>query len=142
MKGLIMGAFLCLLTATTPEVNEFSYDDAQLLMQTAQAEAGNQGEDGMFFVMSAIVNRTKSEAFPSSIYDVCHESGQFATVESGAIYKVKLSPECHLALARIEKGEVAPQIVAFENKKSNYLERYFSEAFTYKDHKFYTEKIK
>ena len=136
-----MGAFLCLLTATTPEVNEFTYDEAQLLMQTAQAEAGNQGEDGMFFVMSAIVNRTRSEDFPNTIYDVCHESGQFATVESGAIYKVKLSPEVHTALARIEKGEVAEEIVAFENKRSSYLERYFSEAFTYRDHKFYTKKI-
>ena len=140
MKGLIMGAFLCLLTATTPEVNEFSYDDAQLLMQTAQAEAGNQGEDGMWLVMSCIVNRADSEDFPDTIYDVCHQTGQFSTVESGAIKKVELSPECHEALARIEKGEVAEYIVAFESKKSSFLDRYFDRAFEFKDHRFYTVK--
>lgn len=141
MKGLIVGVFLCLLTVTTPEVNEFTYDEAQLLMKTAQAEAGNQGEDGIWLVMSCIVNRTKSEDFPETVTDVVYQEGQFATVESGAINKVELSPECHIALARIEKGEVAEEIVAFENKRSSYLERYFSEAFTYRDHKFYTPKI-
>jgi N-acetylmuramoyl-L-alanine amidase len=141
MKGLIMGAFLCLLTATTPEVNEFTYDEAQLMMKTAQAEAGNQGEDGLFFVLSCIVNRVRSEDFPNTVTEVITQEGQFSTVESGAIYKVELSPEVHIALARIEKGEVAEEIVAFENKRSSYLERYFSEAFTYRDHKFYTPKI-
>lgn len=141
MKGLIMGAFLCLLTAITPEVNEFTYDEAQLMMKTAQAEAGNQGEDGLFFVLSCIVNRVRSEDFPNTVTEVITQEGQFSTVESGAIYKVKLSPEVHTALARIEKGEVAEEIVAFENKRSSYLERYFSEAFTYRDHKFYTPKI-
>ena len=122
-------------------INEFTYDEAQMLLEIAQAEAGNQGTDGQWLIMSVVLNRRDSEEFPDTIYDVCHESGQFATVESGAIYKVKLSPEVHTALARIEKGEVAEEIVAFENKRSSYLERYFLEAFTYRDRKFYTKKI-
>ena len=143
MKGLIMGAFLCLLTATTPEVNEFTYDEAQLMMRTAQAEAGNQGEDGMWLVMSCIVNRVNSESedFPDTIYEVCHQKGQFSTVESGLINKVELSPECRTALARIDKGEVAEPIVAFENKRSKSLDKYFSEVFCYRDHRFYTPLI-
>ena len=139
MKSLLMGAFFMLCCVSS--VNEFTYEDAQLIMQTAQAEAGNQGEDGMWLVMSTIVNRVESEDFPDTVKDVVYQEGQFATAESGAIKKVKLSPECHTALARIEKGEVADFIVAFENKKSKSLDKYFTAAFEYKDHRFYTKKI-
>lgn len=137
--NLIVGALTALLCLSP--VNEFTYDEAQLLMQTAQAEAGNQGEDGMWLVMSCIVNRVENEDFPDSVNEVVYQEGQFATVESGAIKKVEISSDCHLALARIEKGDVADFIVAFENKKSSYLDRYFSRAFEYKDHRFYTPKI-
>ena len=138
--NLIVGALTALLCISQP-VNEFTYDEAQLLMQTAQAEAGNQGEDGMWLVMSCIVNRVENEDFPDSVKEVVYQEGQFSTVESGAIKKVEISSDCHLALARIEKGEVADFIVAFENKRSKSLDKYFSSAFVYRDHRFYTPKI-
>ena len=119
-------------------VNEFTYEEAQLLMKVAQAEAGNQGEDGMWLVLSVITNRVKSESFPDSVTEVCYQKNQFETVTTGAIDKVEISAECHRALARIETGEVAEAIVAFENSKNKSLERYFSTAFEYRDHVFYT----
>lgn len=135
-----VGALAALLTLSQP-VNEYSLEDAQLMMRTAQAEAGNQGEDGMWLVMSVIENRVESEDFPNTVKEVVYQDGQFATAESGAIDKVEVSNDCHIALARIEKGEVAKSVIAFENKRSNSLDKYFSSAFVYRDHRFYTPKI-
>ena len=122
------------------EVIELTYEEAQLLMKIAQAEAGNQGEEGMWLVMSVVINRKNDEAFPNTIKEVAYQKNCFATVTTGKINKVELSLEAHTALARIEKGEVKPDIVGFENKSNNSLERYFDFAFTYLDHNFYTNK--
>lgn len=117
------------------KVNEFSYEDAQLLMGIATAEAGNQGADGMWLIMSVVLNRVSSSEFPNNIHDVIYQESQFYAKGIG---KTEISPECHEALARIEMGDVAPQIVAFEKTTSKTLDKYFSGAFEYKDHKFYT----
>lgn len=122
------------------EVIELNYEEAQLLMKIAQAEAGNQGEEGMWLVMSVVINRKNDEAFSDTIKEVAYQKNCFATVTTGKINKVELSLEAHTALARIEKGEVKPDIVGFENKSNNSLERYFDFAFTYLDHNFYTNK--
>ena len=122
------------------EVIELTYEEAQLLMKIAQAEAGNQGEEGMWLVMSVVINRKNDEAFPDTIKEVAYQKNCFATVTTDKINKVELSLEAHTALARIEKGEVKPDIVGFENKSNNSLERYFDFAFTYLDHNFYTNK--
>ena len=122
------------------EVIELTFEEAQLLMKIAQAEAGNQGEEGMRLVMSVVINRKNDEAFPDTIKEVAYQKNCFATVTTGKINKVELSAEAHTALARIEKGEVEPDIIGFENKSNNSLERYFDFAFTYLDHNFYTKK--
>lgn len=119
------------------QVNEFSYEDARLLMGIAEAEAGNQGSDGMWLIMSVVLNRVRSESFPNSIASVIFEPSQFY---AQGISATELTPEVHEALARIEMGDVAPEIVAFEKKTSNELDKYFNEAFVYRDHTFYTSK--
>ena len=125
------------LFARTHEVDciELSYDDARLLMGIAQAEAGNQGPDGMWLVMSVVLNRVNNPEFPDNIHDVIYAENQFYAEGIG---KTEISPECHEALARIERGDVAPQIVAFEKTTNRTLEKYFSSAFGYRDHVFYT----
>jgi len=124
----------------THEVNcvEFSYQDAQLLLKVGQAEAGNQGSDGIWLVLSCIYNRTISDVFDSTIGGVVYAEGQFSSVSNGSIDRVEISPEAHEALARIERGDIAPSIVAFETTSSNELDKYFTKAFTYRDHTFYT----
>lgn len=117
------------------KVNEFSYEDARLLMGIAQAEAGNQGTDGMWLIMSVVLNRVDSSEFPNNIHDVIYQPYQFY---SAGIGKTEITPECHEALARIECGDVAPQIVAFEKTTSKVLDKYFSCAFEFRSHKFYT----
>lgn len=120
---------------------EFSYDDAQMLMRIAQAEAGNQGIEGMKLIMAVVLNRVADEDFPDSIEKVIFQEHQFQPVSDGRYYSVELSPEVHLALADIEKGEpIDEEIVAFEVTSSNSLERYFIYSYTVGDHNFYTEK--
>ena len=130
------------LFARTHEVKivELSYEDAQLLMKVAQAEGGNQGITGMRLIMSVILNRVKSDQFPGTVREVVYQKGQFSTVANGAIDRVEISPECHLALAEIEMGNVSPEIIAFETKSSNSLDRYFWSAFQCGNHVFYTLK--
>lgn len=124
----------------THQVNEFLLEDAQLLMQVAQAEAGNQGITGQWLVMCVILNRVDSEEFPNTIEEVISQDGQFATYANGAIEKAEPTSDTHLALAYLESGERAKQIVAFESVNDSSLEKYFWRAFSFRDHCFYTSK--
>lgn len=126
------------------EVNEFTYEEAQLLMHLTQAEAEDQGEDGMWLVMSVVMNRVSDPDWPDNITDVIFQKSnqkyQFGPVADGRINKVELSTEVHNALARIERGDVAPEIIGFEVNGSNELEKYFRAVFGYRDHIFYVKK--
>lgn len=132
------------------QVTEFTYEEAQLLMRMAQAEAGNQGIDGMWLVMSVAINRIKSKNFPDNITDVIYQNAttkngtviyQFSSVADGRIdEQVVLSNEVHEALAMIERGEIQKKIIAFEVKDSTALDEYFEYVFTFRDHRFYVEK--
>ena len=125
----------------THEIRLISYEDEAIYKTAAMAEAGNQGEDGLWLVMSVIYNREKSDGYPNTAEGVVFQKHQFSSVANGSYYKVKeFSEECERAFARINAGEIAPEIVAFETKDSNELDKYFEPAFEYRDHKFYTEK--
>ena len=106
-------------------------------MEIASAEALNQGEDGMLLVMSVIINRVNSSEYPNTIHGVIHQSHQFYTK---GMKSAEITPEVHMALARLEMGNLYPELVAFERKDNNALDVYYSEAFTLGDHTFYTCK--
>ena len=120
-----------------PKPIEVTYAEAQELMEIASAEALNQGEDGMLLVMSVIINRVSSSEYPNTIHGVIHQSHQFYTQ---GMESAEITPEVHMALARLEMGNLYPELVAFERKDNNALDVYYSEAFTYGDHTFYTCK--
>lgn len=123
---------------------QLSYDDAQLLMMVAQAEAGNQGTEGMMLVMEVILNRVNDpeHAFGSNVHDVVFAKGQFESVANGSIYRVEISPECHMALAEIEKNnDYDHDIIAFETSANGRsLERYFKYKYTVGAHDFFSSK--
>ena len=148
MKRVLVGFFLGFFALSAPmrvsaenqhnsTVIEFNIDEAQELLKIAYAEAGNQGEDGQWLVMSVIINRVNSSEFPNTIHEVIYQPGQFYTQ---GMSTAEPTAETHLALARIECGEVAPLIVAFETDTGSSLDKYFSLAFQYRNHKFYTRK--
>lgn len=124
------------------EMIDLSPEEEILLMKLAQAEAGNQGTDGMYFVMSVVMNRVKSSSFPDTIHDVIYQRHQFSSVSNGHLDDtVILSAEAQEALSWIESGDIAPAIIGFEVRESEELDKYFASAFEYMDHKFYTEKL-
>ena len=121
-------------------INEFTYEEAQLLLRVAQAEAGNQGVDGMWLVMSVVLNRVADEDWPDTIREVIYQTSQFSSVSDGHFDAAEISPEAHEALAKIETGDVAPEIIGFETVDSTVNDKYFDQAFVHKDHKFYVKK--
>lgn len=145
VAGILLG--LCVLTCPIqseaherqcPPPIEISYEEAQELLKIAWCEAGNQGVDGQLYVMSVIWNRVNDPDFPDNIHDVIYESGQFATA---GMKTATPTAETHYALALLESGNCTPQIIAFERTDSSVLDVYFSEAFNYRAHTFYTSKI-
>ena len=139
MKRVIAGILVgvCLFSkpvlAMESQPNEFTSSESQLLLKVAQAEAGNQGADGLWLVMSCIVNRISSSEYPNTLVDVVYQPYQFTTR-----FGSEISPDAYEALERIERGDITPQIVAFETEDSNVLEKYYDLAFQYRDQKFYT----
>lgn len=124
------------------EPREFTYRDAQMLMRIAEAEAGNQGIEGMKIVMMVVLNRVADETFPNSIEGVIFQANQFEPVSDGRYYTVDISTEAHMALADIEKGEPLDEnVVAFEiTSNSKSLQRYFDYVYTLGAHDFYVVK--
>lgn len=84
---------------------EITYDEAQMLMKIAQAEAGGDGKDGMAMVMAVILNRVSDDRFPDSIEGVIFQEGQFSAIADGRYYTAEPDINCHLALSEIERGE-------------------------------------
>lgn len=141
--GILLGLLLCpfkSMAYSPQQAIEIEYTDAQWLLKTAQAEAGNQGMTGQWLVMCVILNRVESEDFPDTVYEVISQPGQFSTYASGAIDNAEPTSDTHEALAYLEMGNKAEKIIAFENAKYNSLEKYFWKAFSVKDHIFYTAK--
>ena len=125
----------------THDVRLFSEEDELLLEKIATAEGLSEGEDGMYLIMSVVINRKNSSRFPDSIRSVIYQDHQFSSVSDGNFDKVdEISEECKRAFDRINAGEIAPEIIAFETKDSKVLDQYFMPAFEYRHHKFYTEK--
>ena len=126
----------------THDIQLLTQEDRDLILRCAAAEGANQGEDGMWLIMSVIMNRVADEEFPDTIRDVIYQPHQFSVVSDGRIDLVEPTEAAEMALVRIEEGEIAPELIAFERVDSNVLDVYFMPAFTYKDHKFYTKKEK
>lgn len=120
-----------------PKTIEVTYEEAQELMQIASAEALNQGEDGMLMVMSVVLNRVNSPDFPNSIHAVIYQRHQFYTK---GMQSAEITPEVHTALAKLEMGNIYPELIAFERSNNTALDVYFSKAYEYKEHTFYTVK--
>lgn len=113
--------------------------EAYLIMSIASSEALNQGELGMLYVMETIINRVNSPLFPNSVYEVIAQPGQFSSFTTGAYLNAKITPEVHMALAKLESNNgLDSNLVAFERKGSGSLLGFFDFYMEYKDHVFYT----
>ena len=82
------------------KINTIYYEDVgvtvadseiEILERIVQAEAGGSGYDGMLAVCNVVLNRVKSERFPSSVTDVVFAHRQFTPISDGRYYTIKVS---------------------------------------------------
>lgn len=125
----------------TDDVHLYTQEDADLIKRVALAEGECEGADGMWLIMSVIVNRLNDPDYPETVSGVIYQKNCFSSLRDGNFDKAPATTdECEEAWQRIEAGDVCPQIIAFETVDSNVLDQWFMEAFTYRNHKFYTKK--
>lgn len=117
---------------------EITYDEAQMLMKIAQAEAGCDGKDGMAMVMAVVLNRVEDDRFPDSIEEVIFQEHQFSPIADGRYEKAEPDVECHLALAEIERGEYdTVDALYFENASQSWQASNCEYLGTVGHHRFY-----
>lgn len=81
-------------TSTTTTQNAAvaaSVDETTLLAALIQCEAGSECYEGQVAVGAVVMNRVRSGAYPSSIYNVIYQSGQFGPASTGAVASVAAS---------------------------------------------------
>lgn len=75
-----------------------SESDRTVLEKIVQAEAGNQDHRGKLLVANVILNRVKSEKFPSSIREVVFAPRQFSPISDGSYARAEASGDTKKAV--------------------------------------------
>lgn len=98
-------------------VYDLSEEETEVLCRIVEAEAGSEDEEGRLLVANVVLNRVKSERFPSTVSDVVfqqsHGITQFSPVASGRYYKVEISRKTVEAVSRALSGEDISQGALF-----------------------------
>lgn len=98
----------------TPEITDW---ELEWLARAVWSEAGTEEYSGMRLVAAVILNRVEHEAFPSSIYEVITQPGQFEAYRNGAMIEKTPTPEA-IAAARDEMIERSnTEVLFFRTKK-------------------------
>ena len=117
---------------------EITYDEAQMLMKIAMAEAESDGIQGKAMVMAVVLNRVEDDRFPDSIEEVIFQEHQFSPIADGRYEKAQPDVECHLALAEIERGEYdTVDALYFENASQSWQASNCEYLGTIGHHRFY-----
>lgn len=121
---------------------EITYDEAQMLMKIAMAEAESDGIQGKAMVMAVVLNRVEDDRFPDSIEGVIFQKYngkyQFSPIGDGRYEKAQPDVECHLALAEIERGEYdTVDALYFENASESWQASNCEYLGTIGHHRFY-----
>ena len=120
------------------EEHSISYEDAQILMRIAMAEAESDGVEGKAMVMAVVLNRVNDERFPNTIKEVVFQKYQFSPIADGRYYTVEPDVECNLALAEIEKGTYSDiEALYFENATSSWQSENCEYLYKVGHHRFY-----
>lgn len=124
----------------THDIQLMTREDRDLMMRVATAEGEDQGEDGMWLILSVIMNRVEDPDYPDNIHDVIYQPYQFTSILDKRAEEAEPTEACEMAMVRIEEGEIAPEIIAFDLKDAGILENYFEPVFDYRDHRFFVKK--
>lgn len=117
---------------------EITYEEAQMLMKIAMAEAEADGVRGKAMVMAVVLNRVEDDRFPDSIEEVIFQEHQFSPIDDGRYEEAEPDVECHLALAEIERGEYdTVDALYFENASQSWQASNCEYLGTVGHHRFY-----
>lgn len=121
------------------ETDRWTEEEAYLLAKIAMAEAEGEDVMGKALVICVILNRVQSTQFPSTIYDVIYDLGQFTPIYDGRFNSVEPNEDCIRALQLVESGEVSTDALYYEaiSSTSPWHSQNLSLLFTYGGHKFY-----
>lgn len=72
-------------TKVQKEAASASVDEVTLLASIIQCEAGNESYEGQVAVGAVVMNRVRSGSYPSTIYNVIYQRGQFPPAASGSV---------------------------------------------------------
>lgn len=113
-----------------------SEDELTMLAACVQAEAGNQGEQGMRYVCDVILNRVDSDTYPDTITEVITQHGQFAVWPKGIQKQLPPWPET-VKLCKDElRSRSNYQVIMF---RTGHFHPWGTPLFQYKDHYFSAE---
>ncbi len=124
-------------------INKYSSEDLYWLSRLVHAEAQSECYEGKLTIANVIINRTKSNDFPSSIKSVIFDRNngvQFTSTLNGQIYLEPSQESKRAALEALEGNNNAEGILYFFNPKkspSNWISKNRRYAFTIENHNFY-----
>lgn len=81
-----------------------SESDRMILEKIVQAEAGDQDHQGKLLVANVILNRVRSEKFPSTIREVVFAPRQFSPVSDGSYSRAEASGDTRKAVDEALRG--------------------------------------
>jgi spore germination cell wall hydrolase CwlJ-like protein len=95
----------------------YTPEDISILAAVAEREAGNQGIDGMRYVISVVLNRVRDPRFPANIQDVIYQPGQFSVVKTSAFKKAVDHPrsDCIEAVSIEMASQINTEVLYFNN---------------------------
>lgn len=116
---------------------ELFYDGLEEVAICVNAEAQNQGYDGMYYVACVIFNRVNSPDYPNTFHEVISQPYQFSSYSDGGMQRwCNASEECYKAVWDAYNNNQYPGIVYF--REGRYSD-YGTPAFQYRDHYFSTK---
>lgn len=123
------------------EPNDFpayyiSPEDQELLLDIAALEAGNQGVEGMAYVIQTVLNRVFDSRFPTTVEGVLFQKNQFTTAER--LKSANVTDETREALRLVTEGNYKwSESLYFESLEGVAWANCHEYLFTYGGHDFY-----
>lgn len=113
--------------------------DEELLLRIASCEAGDQGVEGMAYVIRVVLNRVESDEFPNNIHDVIHAKRQFSAIHTHWWRDGYVASGAREALELVYNGwdETEGALYFCMPSHNGYHSSALQYIKTYKDHEFY-----
>ena len=121
-----------------------SESDRMILEKIVQAEAGDQDHQGKLLVANVILNRVRSEKFPSTIREVVFAPRQFSPVSDGSYSRAEASGDTRKAVDEALHGVDGSQGALYfmdrryaDGGNVSWFDRSLTKLFQHQGHEFF-----